>query len=162
MAKSDASKKTNKPTSSSSTIRNTEPSIVTRNYRAVFQDHDHYDVAIKHIIRYMLSHPLFNAFVSVVEIVPHSVIYRCVFSIYHPTQDPEQIHLKLANDFATILSKKKFLDAINLRVPTKAMFKSPTNTYVFKDFYKKEYQEKLKGVAYFKKGKFPDVWVVPM
>lgn len=74
MVKPSASKKQSKPIGSSSTVKNTEPSIDASNYRSIFQDLDHYDPSIKLIIKFMPKHPLFNAFNSVADIVPLSVL----------------------------------------------------------------------------------------
>lgn len=57
-----------------------------------------------------------------------------------------------------VLTKKKFLDAINLKIPTNTMLKSSSNEVVLKYLYKIGYQEKLKGVLYSKKRKLPAVW----
>lgn len=75
----------------------------------------------------MPKNPRFNAFNSIVDVVPLSVLYKCVFSAYRPIQDHEQIHFKLADDSIAILTKKKFLNRINLRVPTTTVFKNPSN-----------------------------------
>lgn len=56
------------------------------------------------------------------------------------------------------LTKAKFLDSINLRVPSNTIFKSPSNEEVFKALYQMVYQSKLKGIADFKKEKLMVVW----
>lgn len=147
-----------KPIGSFSTINNFEPSIGASNYIAIVQDYDHYDQTINLIIQYMPKHPLFNAFNSVEYLVPLSVIQKGVFSTQRPSEDLEQVHFKLVNDSTAILTKKKFLDTINLRIPVKTVFKNPSNEENFKYVYKIGYQSKLKGVADFKKSKLPTVW----
>lgn len=81
-----------------------------------------------------------------------------MFSAYQPNEDLELIHLKLVDESTIVLTMKKFLNVINLKIPTKTAFKSPSNEDVFKALYKMGYHGKLKGAVDFKKCKLPAVW----
>lgn len=58
----------------------------------------------------------------------------------------------------TILTKSKFLEAINLWVLPSTLFKNPSKEDFFKALYKMGYQDKLKGVVDFKKRKLLVFW----
>lgn len=51
-----------------------------------------------------------------------------------------------------VVTKSKFLEAINLEILPSTIFMNLNNN-IFKALYKMEYEAKLKGVAEFKKGK---------
>lgn len=158
MVKLGVSKKQAKPTTYSSTIKNTGPSIASSNYKAILNDHNHYNEAIKLMIRYLPKHPHFGPFDVIIDVIRMPFFFKCVFSTYIPEEDLDQICFKLANDSMVVLTKSKFLDAINLRVMSSNVLNKPSNDDVFKVLYKMRYRKRLKGVADFKKGKLPTVW----
>lgn len=57
-----------------------------------------------------------------------------------------------------VLTKEKFIVAINLRVLPSTKFNSPSTTYVFFAHYQMGYMAKLKGIGELKKSKLPVVW----
>lgn len=80
----------------------------------------------------------------------------------------QETHLKfgmlhrvsLANDSITTLINAKFVSAIEIRVAASIEFKNPSNEEVFRLLDIMGYQEKLKGVVDFKKGKLPVAWLI--
>lgn len=79
MAKSGASQKQSKPTGSTSTIKNIGPTIASSHYREIFQDHDHYEEAIKLMIHNLPKHPLNGPFDVVCDVINQSTL-SSVFS----------------------------------------------------------------------------------
>lgn len=103
-----------RPTRSGSTIKDLTPSTAASNHRGIFDDHDSYNEAIKIIIKFLSTYPLFGAFYSFNEVVRQDVLFKCAFFAFRPNDKPQEIHLCLIEDSLVILSKEKFLEAINL------------------------------------------------
>ena len=57
-----------------------------------------------------------------------------------------------------VLTKAKFLEAINLRVLPSKKFYSPSFNNVISSLYQMGYHKKLKGIGEFKKNQLPVMW----
>ena len=132
--------------------------IASSNFRAIFVDHPSQNEAIKLMIKFLPSHPMFRAFESFKEVVPLSVLFKCTFSVFRPSHNLQEVHLNLVDDFVVVLSKEKSLNAINLRVLPTMKFYSPSTNDVFSTLYQMGYQKKLRGVIEFKKNQLLVVW----
>lgn len=132
MVKSSISKKQSKasgfakPTGSETTIKAQSPSIASSNFRAMFEDHPNYNEAIQLMIKFIPSHPLFGAFDSFNDVVPLFTLFKCAFSACHLLHNLQEVHLHLIDESQVMLTKTKFLEAINLRVPSTTKFFSPS------------------------------------
>lgn len=71
-----------------STIKNTGLTIASNNYRAIFQDNDLYDEAVKLMICYLPKHPLNGPFNAVYDVDPLSVLFKCVFPAFIAKENP--------------------------------------------------------------------------
>ena len=164
MVKSDISKKQSKafgsagPIGFESTTKNQSPTITSSNFRAVFEDHPSYNEAILLMIKYLSSHPLFGAFNSFTNVVPLSTLLKCDFSTFHPNNNPQEVHLTLIDDSLVVLTKTKFLEAINLRVLPSTRIYSPSANDITSTLYQMGYQKKLKSIGEFKTNQLPTVW----
>lgn len=110
------------------------------------------------MIKYLPTHPLFGAFESFIEVVPQAILFKCAFYAFRPLDKQQEIHLYLIDDSLVVLTKEKFMEAINLRVLPSTKFYTPNTIDIFAALYQIGYQAKLKGITKFKKGKLPTVW----
>lgn len=113
---------------------------------------------MKLMIKFLHSHPLFGAFDSFIEVVPMSVLCKCVFSTFRPSNNLQEVHLNLVNDSMVVLTKEKFLNSIHLRVLPATKFYSLSTNDVFDALYQMGYQRKLKGIGEFMKNQLLAVW----
>ena len=131
MLKSGFSKKQSKacrsacPTGSETTSKDHTPSIASSNFRAIFEDHPSYSEALRLMIKFLLKHPLYGAFNSFTEVVPLPTLFKCAFTVCRPSQNLQEIYLNLVDDSLVVLTKAKFLEAINLQVLPLTKFYSP-------------------------------------
>lgn len=164
MVKSGISKKQSQasgsaqPTGSESAARNQFPSISFSNFRAIFKDHPSYNDAICLVIKYISNHPLFGAFDSFTDVVPQSTLFKCAFYAYRPLNILNEVHPNLIDDSLVVLTKEKFLSAINLRVLHGTKLVTPSVNDIITTLYEMGYQKKLKGIIEFKKKKLPAIW----
>lgn len=79
MAKYGVLKKQSNTDGSTSIIINTGPSIASSNYRLIFDNHDHYDHAIKLMTRYLLKDHLFRPFNVVFDVILLYFLFKCAF-----------------------------------------------------------------------------------
>ncbi|XP_023752234.1 uncharacterized mitochondrial protein AtMg00820-like [Lactuca sativa] len=68
-------------------------------------------------------------------VVPVSTLFKSAFSTYRPLENPQEVHLNLINDSLVILSKEKFLSAINLLVHPSIKIFSPSMADVTSALY---------------------------
>lgn len=87
------------------------------------------------MINFLLTHPLFGAIDSFTEVVAQDVSLKCAFSAFKPHEKPQEVHLNLIGDSLVVLTKEKFLAAINLRVLPSTKFYSPRTANVFFALY---------------------------
>lgn len=145
MVKSDLSKKQSKasgsahPKESETTMRNPFPSFSASNYYGIFKDPLFYNEAVKMMINFLPTYPLFGAFDSFTEVVPQELLFQCAFSAFKPNHNYQEVHLNLIDDSLVVLTKEKFLFVINLRVPSSTKFYSPSIMDVFSALYQKGY-----------------------
>lgn len=163
MVKSDISRKQSKasassqPVGSDSATRNQSPSIASSNFRAIFNDHYVYNDSICLMIKFISNHPLSGSFDAFTDVVPLSTLFKCAFSAYRPLTNLQEVHLNLMDDSLVIMTKDKFLNAINLLVHPSNKFFSPSITDITSTLYQMRYQKKLKGIREFKKNQLPTV-----
>ena len=124
-----------RPTSSDLTNRNQPPSIASSNFRVVFEDHPSYNEEIPLMINFLISHPLFGAFNSFNDVVPIPTLFKCAFSAFRPNSNPQEVYLNLIGNSLVILSKAKFLDAINLCVLHSTKLYSPSTNDIISTLY---------------------------
>lgn len=110
------------------------------------------------MIKFLPTHPLFGAFDSFTKAVPLVVLFKYAFSAFRPSHNPHEVHLNLVDESMVVLTKEKYLSAINLMILPSKKFYTTSSTDVFSTLYQIGYQEKLKGVGEFKKCKLPAVW----
>lgn len=79
-------------------------------------------------------------------------------STFRPLDKLQEVHLRLISDSLVVLTKQKFLEAINFGVSPSTEFYTPSNNDIFVAPYQMGYQSKLKGVAELKKAKLLAVW----
>ena len=104
------------------------------------------------------NHTLFGPFDAFTDIVTLSTLYKCAFYAYRPLNNLQEVHLNLVNDSLVILTKEKFLNAINLLVHPSTKFFTPSTTDILSALYQMGYQKKLKGIGEFKNNQLPAVW----
>ena len=109
------------------------------------------------MIKFLLNHHLFGPFDSFTDVVPLSTLFNCAFSVYRALENPEEVHLNLVNDSLVILTKEKFLTAINLLVHPSVKIFTPSMANMLYALYQMGYQKKIKGVGEFKKNQLPMV-----
>ena len=158
MVKSGVSKKQSKASGSVNPTGSDSPSIASSNFRAVFEDHPSYNAPIKLMIKFLKNHPLFGPFDAFTDVVPVSTLFNNAFSAYRPLENPQEVHLNLINGSLVILSKEKFLTAINLLVHPSIKFFSPSMGDITSALYQMGYQKPIRGIGEFKKNQLPVVW----
>ncbi|XP_052621215.1 uncharacterized protein LOC111897072 [Lactuca sativa] len=164
MVKSGISKKHSKasgsanPTGSDSASRHPMPTIASSNFRVVFEEHSFYNALTKLMIKFLSNHPLFGPFDSFTDVVPLSTLFKCAFSVYRSLENPQEVHLNLVNDSLVMLTKEKFLTAINLLVHPSIKVFTPSMADILSALYQMGYQKKIKGIGEFKKNQLPVVW----
>lgn len=136
-----------KPIGSNSTLRNQSPTSASSNFRVVFEVHPTYNDAIKLLIKFIQSHPLFGAFDSFMDVVPLPTLLRCDFSAFLPNHNSQEVHLTLIEGSMVVLTKSKFLEATNLRVPPNTQFCNPSTADIITTLYQMGYQKKIKGIG---------------
>lgn len=142
MVKSRVSKKQSKasrsvrPIGFESTMRNQSQSIASSNFRAIFEDHPYYNESICLMIKFLPSHLEFGAFDSFADVVPLSALFKCAFSAFRPINNLQEVHLNLFDDSLVILTKDKYLNAINLCFLPTTRFYTPSMKTLFLPFIK--------------------------
>ena len=145
MVKSGISKKHSKtfvsvnPTGSDSASRNQIPTIASSNFRAVFNVHSFYNDSIKLMIKFLPNHLLFGPFDAFTDVFPLSTLYECAFSAYRPLNNLQEVPSHQLNDSLVILTKEKFLNAINLLVHPSTMVFTPSTTDILSALYQMGY-----------------------
>ncbi|KAL7589609.1 hypothetical protein Lser_V15G41252 [Lactuca serriola] len=158
MVKSGASKKQTKASGCANPTGSVSPTIASSTFRALFKDQPTYNAPTKLMIMFLKNHPLFGHFDAFTDIVPLSTLYKCSFSAYRPVDNPQEVYLNLVNDALVILTKEKFLSAINLLIHPSVKFFTPSMADVTTTLYQMGYQKKVKGIGEFKKNQLPAVW----
>lgn len=99
------------------------------------------------MIKFLTKHPLYGEFNAFTEAVPMTVLFKCAFYVFRPSHNLQEVHLNLVDDSLVVITKDKFLNAINLST----RFYSPSTNDVVSNLYQMGYQKKLKGIREFKK-----------
>ena len=139
MVKSGVSKKQSKASGSVNLTGSDPPTIASSNFIAIFEEHPSYNAPTKLIIKYLKNHLLFGPFDAFTDVIPLSTLYKCAFSAYCPIDNPQEVHLNLINDSLVILTKEKFLNAINLLVHPSIKFFSPSVADITTTLYQMGY-----------------------
>ena len=88
MAKSGASKKQSKTSSSMNQTGSTSPKIASSNFRAMFDVHPSYNAPTKLRIKHLKNNILFGPFDAFTDVVPVSTLFKCALSAYRPLENP--------------------------------------------------------------------------